>query len=378
MPLIIHNISDYFLTLQDTGKTARGMKVYFYHTQDLSRIYKEWKEGIFPGHLLYGATHLHKHGIETIMHPYKPMYKNRLKLTFLTAWRILTCREKYDVLYASSFFGIELLVFLRAIRLYRKPIVIWHHQPIRKANSRLRELFAKIFYRGFDHMFFFSDTLISQSLKSSKATADKMQTIHWGADLDFYDRIISDTDTAKRKGFISTGKECRDMPTLVKAFAQTDQHIDIHIAYSAGKENYKDIFSNIDVPANVTLNFINGLIPYELSKEVSRSSCVAICCMETHYTVGLTTLVEAMALGLPVICSRNTTFAMDIDKEKAGITVPYYDVKGWQNAIEYIATHPEEAKIMGRNGRALAERLFNLEKYSAEVAQAILKIREKK
>ena len=69
--------------------------------------------------------------------------------------------------------------------------------------------------------------------------------------------------------------------------------------------------------------------------------------MDFPYTVGLTTLVEAFALGIPVICSRNPNFEMDIDKEEIGITVAYDDVEGWINAIHRIADHPEEAQKMG-------------------------------
>ena len=96
--------------------------------------------------------------------------------------------------------------------------------------------------------------------------------------------------------------------------------------------------------------------------------------MDFPYTVGLTTLVEALALGIPVICSRNPNFEMDIDKEEIGITVAYNDVEGWINAIRRIAGHPEEAQKMGANARKLAEERFNLEIFSREIAESLLEI----
>jgi glycosyltransferase involved in cell wall biosynthesis len=96
--------------------------------------------------------------------------------------------------------------------------------------------------------------------------------------------------------------------------------------------------------------------------------------MDFPYTVGLTTLVEAFALGIPVICSRNPNFEMDIDKEEIGITVAYNDVEGWINAIRRIAGHPEEAQKMGANARKLAEERFNLEIFSREIAESLLEI----
>ena len=87
---------------------------------------------------------------------------------------------------------------------------------------------------------------------------------------------------------------------------------------------------------------------------------------------GLTTLVEALALGTPVITTRNATFPYDVDKEGVGISVPYYDVDAWEHALRYLLEHPEETKKMGRNARALAERKFNLENTSKTIADALL------
>lgn len=66
---------------------------------------------------------------------------------------------------------------------------------------------------------------------------------------------------------------------------------------------------------------------------------------------------------------------MDIDKEEIGITVPYGDTEGWVNAIRYLTAHPEEAERMGRNARRLAEERFNLEIFSGEIANTLLKFR---
>ena len=67
-------------------------------------------------------------------------------------------------------------------------------------------------------------------------------------------------------------------------------------------------------------------------------------------------------------------FLGDIDKEEIGITVAYDDVEGWINAIHRIADHPEEAQKMGANARKLAEKRFNLEIFSREIAESLLEI----
>ena len=160
----------------------------------------------------------------------------------------------------------------------------------------------------------------------------------------------------------------------LQAFCATDQQLDLYIAPTNGSVNYQQIIESFCLPDSVRVHYTDGVIPYLLAQKVARKSCVVICCMDFPYTVGLTTLVEAFALGIPVICSRNPNFEMDIDKEEIGITVAYDDVEGWINAIHRIADHPEEAQKMGANARKLAEKRFNLEIFSREIAESLLEI----
>ena len=142
------------------------MRVYFYHTQDTARIVREWKEGIFPAHFLYGALQLEQYGIDVIWHDQIHVYK-RVQDTLKASWKILTCKQSYDILYATHTRGIEPIILLHALGLYRKKIVVWHHQPIVKVKNWFRETLARLFYKGMDHMIFFSDKLMQDSLKSA-------------------------------------------------------------------------------------------------------------------------------------------------------------------------------------------------------------------
>ncbi|MGN1262896.1 MAG: glycosyltransferase [Prevotella sp.] len=348
------------------------MKVYFYHTQDIQRIVRECAEGRFPAHFLYGATALPDHDIHPVYHRHKA-FTSRWRMMLHNAWQILTCSEHYDALYATHYRGIEIVVLLRAIGLFRRPIVIWHHQPMVVPKSLPRRFLGRLFYRGFDAMFFFSQKLINDSLATPNARPERMFLGHWGGDTDFYERLQREQEVTSRHGFVSTGKERRDMKTLVKAFNAAGADIDIYLPYEPqGALDYKSLIGGLDVRPNVHVNYVNGLIPYELGCIVNRAACVVICCEETKYTVGLTTVVEALCLGLPIVCSRNPQFPVDVDSEGCGISVPYYDVDGWVKAVKYIEEHPEEARQMGRRARELALTRFNNKICAAEVA-AVLK-----
>lgn len=350
------------------------MKVYFYHTQNIQYCLSRMQQGEFPSHFLYGACHLSSSGIDVVYHRSPSKEMSRLKTALYTAWQVLTCREHIDAVYATHYKGLELLILLRAIGIFRKPIVVWHHQPIVTPKSKLREWGGRLFYRGMDRLIFFSQKLVDDSLHSPKANPKRMVVGHWGADLDFYDRI---RNKEKEAGFvfIATGKEQRDQHTLIKAFNRTGLPLKLYIGINPDPtvpNPNLDAVRSYKPAANIDVREICGLLPYEIALDVAKAQCVAICCKHTRYTAGLTTVVEALALGLPMVCSRNPQIPIDFDREGCGISVEYGDVEGWQRATSYLASHPDEARRMGERGRQIAEERFNDRQCASEVA-AVLK-----
>ena len=214
------------------------------------------------------------------------------------------------------------------------------------------------------------------------------------ADLAFYDKIKAELKAEQTSpshhntpspsqhlntspSFIATGKEQRDQPTLIEAFNRTGRHLILYIGINPNPNvpnpNLEAV-ERCEPSDNIDVVKICGLLPYEIAREVAKADCVVICCHRTRYTAGLTTVVEALALGLPIICSRNPQIPVDFDRLGCGISVEYGDVEGWQRAVEYIATHPDEARLMGERGRALAEQMFNDERCAKEVAEWIKQI----
>lgn len=350
------------------------MKVYFYHTQNIQYCLSRMQQGEFPSHFLYGACHLSSSGIDVVYHRSPSKEMSRLKTALYTAWRVLTCREHIDAVYATHYKGLELLILLRAIGIFRKPIVVWHHQPIVTPKSKLREWGGRLFYRGMDRLIFFSQKLVDDSLHSPKANPKRMVVGHWGADLDFYDRMRNQEKDA-RFIFIATGKEQRDQHTLIEAFNRTGLPLKLYIGINPDPtvpNPNLDAVRSYKPAANIDVREICGLLPYEIALDVAKAQCVAICCKHTRYTAGLTTVVEALALGLPMVCSRNPQIPIDFDREDCGISVEYGDVEGWQRATSYLASHPDEARRMGERGRQIAEERFNDRQCASEVA-AVLK-----
>lgn len=70
-------------------------------------------------------------------------------------------------------------------------------------------------------------------------------------------------------------------------------------------------------------------------------------------------MFEYMMCGLPVVASNFPLWKEIIEVNKCGICVNPLDIDEISNAIVYILTHPEEARIMGENGRTAVREKYN-------------------
>jgi glycosyltransferase involved in cell wall biosynthesis len=111
--------------------------------------------------------------------------------------------------------------------------------------------------------------------------------------------------------------------------------------------------------------YILGPIPHEKVFDVLVRSHVGLAILhpDPNYVDSLPTkLFEYMAAGLPVVASNFPLWKEIVERNRCGITVDPLDPKAIARAIEYLITHPEEARRMGENGRRAVEEKYNWEK----------------
>lgn len=72
-----------------------------------------------------------------------------------------------------------------------------------------------------------------------------------------------------------------------------------------------------------------------------------------------TKMFEYMAMGLPVIVSDFPLYRDIVEKEGCGICVDPESPEAVADAIEYILTHPDEARSMGQRGQEAVRRRYN-------------------
>ncbi|MCX3264032.1 glycosyltransferase [Pedobacter agri] len=346
------------------------MNVLFYH-----RFLKRTDAAAVPRHFFYGVLDLEKFDIN-VSFIEDATIGNRIFLAIKLAFRILFLDESYDIIYGSTPHGLELLVFLRALCLFNKPIVVWQHRALKASTNPIKSLFLKFYYSGFDKFIMFSELHIQKTLSHKSTSKNKLVQMHWGPDTEYFDRIIAETNIDNNSHyFCSTGRENRDFPTLIQGFAGLENSIlRIYTTKQHGKMNnekllldYGDKYKNVEVYIIENKPNLNRF----LSQEVYKSKCAVISCHEHNYTVGLTSLLEAMALGKAVITSDNPYFPIDVEKEGIGIKVPYGNSNAWKKAVDYISQNPEICHEMGKKARIFIDEKCNSDILSYTVAKCL-------
>ena len=108
-----------------------------------------------------------------------------------------------------------------------------------------------------------------------------------------------------------------------------------------------------------------GWAPYEsLPGQLAAADAGIVCFLPepNHVNAGPTKLFEYMACGLPVVVSDFPMWRTVVEGNGCGLCVNPADPAAIAGALEYLADHPEQRAIMGRNGRKAV-----IEKYNWEV-----------
>ena len=82
------------------------------------------------------------------------------------------------------------------------------------------------------------------------------------------------------------------------------------------------------------------------------------------------TLVEAMALGVPVLATNVGGPTEIIEDGREGHLLAPRDPAAWAAAVRQLAQEPERAAEMGRAGRIRAQSAFGVERHEAAVLGA--------
>ena len=109
----------------------------------------------------------------------------------------------------------------------------------------------------------------------------------------------------------------------------------------------------------------------ELRQLYADAAFVVVPLVEADFQSGITTILESMAMGRAVICTRTTGQCDTVVDGVNGIYVPPGDEGAMRAAIERLAADPVMAQRLGSAGRQWAEEHADVRIYAARLATLV-------
>ena len=274
----------------------------------------------------------------------------------------------YDVIYVGFDMHLLPLAILKLLGLVRKPVFVLSHfsYNTQYTQSLAKKVYKRIeralVYRTINKITFASEKLMSIAQKDYKVPARHANYVDWGSNLRFFNKLLY-TAPPSLNYFVAAGGMNRDYATLIEAFARVPE------ASVRIYAKYKDYTKGNPLPPNVTFGNLMKDKSYHEAFEALRSEyyhAIAILLPIDYINDvpnGATVLVEALAMGKPIIITAAETNLIDVEDEDVGMTVASHDVEGWVKTIRFLLEHPERVREMGENSYRLAMTRYNDEKF---------------
>lgn len=314
-----------------------------------STLEDEFKKGLereVPTRYFWGGVELRKN-----------YNVNVLFLRGKIAWTKAFLCNHFDLIYLCSegalntFFNITLLKLLKGWHV--KFVVLFHSHGGGKGKkiedlSFLKKIRLRWILISVDKALFFSPLTLNEVVKAKFIKQSKTQIIHWGEDLDFYK--INPMTICDEGYWISVGKENRDWATMDMV-----------------KKEVGDNFMIVK----------GGMTLLECLTLVSKARGVVIVPDNKGltYCTGYTCLMEALAIGKPIISVKNPYFAIDIEKEGCGIYVDAESPMQIVDAIHYLDARDELRMEMSKKAKNLST-IYNMDAYERELVEVFYRLME--
>jgi glycosyltransferase involved in cell wall biosynthesis len=347
----------------------------------VARVTSEINRGVKPAHHLYGILELAREGHELIVIDRDKnafwdkigSILNKIPLfTFGDLYQQVVAfkrRKEYDIVYAPCQTVTQYLGFLKFFGFYNKKIVaIAHHPFLIGRLSFFRKIGFFITLRGHYKWGALSSVVANEINSITKQK--NAECFHWGPDLHFFDSVSANYPvilSEKTIDVISIGRTGRDYQVLIDAYSGTDISLEIYCSKRVSQSLSKDYTQNIkivDFDAEESLNYIDIIKLYQ------RAKIMAVPMFANKSLAGLTSLTDAIALGMPIMITANNYIEIDVEKEGIGCWIEIGNSKEWREKTVKMLNE-QNLKSMGLNSRRVAQEKYNTDIFLNELISVL-------
>lgn len=165
----------------------------------------------------------------------------------------------------------------------------------------------------------------------------------------------------------AVGLECRDYPTLMEAVRGLE--VDVVVAAASPWSKRPDSTEGQEIPDNV---LVRRFSQHELRDLYAASRFVVMPLDNVNFQAGVTAILEAMAMGKALVCTRTPGQTDVIVEGETGLYVRPQDAAAMRAAIDGLLQDPAAAERLGRNGRRRVEEAMSLDCYVERLSRYVM------
>ena len=281
----------------------------------------------------------------------------------LLAWSCFRRRRRYQVVFTDGEqVGMPYAAMTRLVgRGGTRHVMIVHILTVRKKMALMRALRLS---SRIDRMVVYSSRqrdLIAAALSYS---SDRIVLSPFMVDTAFFSPDA--VEAARRRMICSAGLEFRDYPTMIEAVRGLD--VEVVLAAASPWSKRRDVSGDVDIPANVTVERLGFA---DLRALYASAEIVVVPLVDSDFQAGITTILEAMAMGKAVICTRTRGQLDVIVDGTTGVYVQPGDAAALRTAIERLLADPDLAVRLGRAARAWVLAEADVETYADRMSGVV-------
>ncbi|MDR3709357.1 MAG: glycosyltransferase family 4 protein [Capsulimonadaceae bacterium] len=295
---------------------------------------------------------------------YQTVAAERIPKDVALALRAYRDRCDYDVIFTNGEnVSIPLALLLKTTIRRPRHVTIGH----RLSAAKKRPFFTLWkAHRQIDRIFVYAATQYRYAVDVLGIPEQTLALIPFHADTRFF---RPDPSIAESANLVSAaGLEWRDYDTLIAAASRLPD-VAFSLAAASPWSKHRNATENRVLPPGVSARrYEYG----ELRALYAASALVAVPLIENDFQAGVTTILEAMAMGKPVVTTATTGQKDVIVDGETGFYVSPGDVDGWIAAIDRLRNDDALRRRVGGAARAWIEEHASLDKWAATIAGAIL------
>lgn len=258
--------------------------------------------------------------------------------------------------------GIPLALLLGGVSRPPRHVTIGH----RLSTGKKQLFFTKLnVQRRMDTIFLYAEAQQEWAVNRLGIAPEKIALIPFHADADFYRPLAGSSVNPNQ--ICAAGLEWRDYPTLIDAVSAMPD-LQVKLAAASPWSKHENETANRPLPPNVDARRYSYA---ELRRLYAESAFVVVPLKETDFQAGVTTILEAMAMGKAVIATRTTGQTDVITDGENGLSVAPGDADGWREAITRLRGDAPLRERLGQNARRWIEENATLGLWAERVAAAV-------